>query len=196
MERRPLLAVDVVPVELWYEGPTLLVARKPAGMRLYPEHAGARGTLINALLQANRWLAEMETSVAPGVIYPLRPQDAGLVLVAKTEGAASALKEAYRQARLRFRYRIRTDRPDPPPPAVTVFDHKPYGDTWLWDAESAVGDPAQLAEAWWGDGAAGEFFCYRLELAPDLAPERPEGLTVGLGDPVPLPDLELYTAPT
>ncbi|MCL8209151.1 MAG: hypothetical protein K6V97_13920 [Actinomycetia bacterium] len=195
MEKHPLLPVDTGPLDLWYEGPTFLVADKPPGLPLHPRDAAGRGTLVNRLLQTNRWLAEMETSPAPGVVHRLADPDSGLVLVAKTEEAAARLREWHTAGRIRFRYRVVTGRATPPPPPeeVAVLAQRLYGEWTALDIETPWGDTDRLRTVWLGPDTVARFTCYALTL-PDTLDAPTAGFA--LGRSVPWPRLELYTAPT
>jgi|BEDMetMinimDraft_2_1075160.scaffolds.fasta_scaffold13194_2 hypothetical protein len=195
MEKHPLLGIDPEPLDLWYEGPTFLVAEKPPGIALHPRDPHGRGTLVNRLLQTNRWLAEMETSVAPGIVHRLAEPDSGLVLVAKTDEAAAQLRQWYADGAIRFRYRVVTGRAAPPPPPrdVVIQSSRPYGEWTALDIETAWGDTDRLRTEWLGPQAAARFTCYALTL-PDTAGAPTAHFA--LGRSVPWPRLELYTAPT
>ena len=86
-DKTPIAAIGDLAVTIWHEDGAVVVADKPATMAVHPADAGAANTLVNALLGCNRWLAEMETSYQPGVIYHLNPADRGLVVVAKNDEA-------------------------------------------------------------------------------------------------------------
>lgn len=195
MEKHPLLGVDAGSLDLWYEGPTFLVAEKPPGLPLHPSDPGGRGTLVNRLLQTNRWLAEMETSVAPGIVHRLADPDSGLVLVAKADETAEQLRRWHAEGAIRFRYRVVTGRatPPPPPPDVVVRASRLYEDWTALDIETPWGDTGRLRAEWLGPRTAARFTCYALEL-----PEAADAPTArfALGRSIPWPRLELYTAPT
>ena len=193
-DKTPLIEIASVPLEIWYEGPTFVVADKPAGMAVHPENAQGRGTLVNALLQSNRWLAEMETSVSPGVIHRLADEDRGLVIVAKTDEMAETLRAQYKAGALKFSYRVRLHasvktRAEAP---VTVFDRRVYQDgTAVMDIDSSVGDTRVLRSMWLlGDPGPVYFVLYRLEV-----PMGSRVMSVAMGSRMWLPDIELYTAP-
>lgn len=195
-EKTPLLTRDETPIELWYEGPTWLVAEKPSGMAMHPSTPEGRGTLANALFQLNRWLADMETSVSPGIIHRLRDADQGLVVVAKNEEQAETLREAYTKKSMVFRYRVSAPAEAKPvwPEGVTTYDQHRYGERTVYDLETPVGDTAELVQTMWPteDPEAIRFVCYQVEV-----PEEPHRhRLVASGHRIRLPQLELYTAPT
>jgi 23S rRNA-/tRNA-specific pseudouridylate synthase len=192
-DKKPLIAVSPIPVEIWYEGPTLVVADKPPGMAVYPETPESRDTLVNALLQSNRWLANMERSQAPGVLHALHPADRGLVAVAKTEDAFATVQDLLAQGRLTFSYRVtlpNTLRVDDTA-AVTIVDQVTYGDTRVVDLDTPVGDTRTLRQTWLRGTTEDVYFVlYRLAI-----PVEEGVLEIALGDRTPLPQIDLYTAP-
>lgn len=192
----PLLPVDnELAIDLWYEGPTFLIADKPFGVSVYPMESHSRGTLVNALLQSNRWLAEMETSISPGVIHVLRPEDRGLTLVAKSDDMASELRELYQKSAITFSYRVQVPSSTQPTvtDAVRIFDTHAYGELTIYDIDSPVGDTEEVARKWLGPEAMSlaRFVCYRMTV-----PTPTKMFQIGLGERVLLPDIDLYTAPT
>lgn len=197
MEKRPIIAIDNVPIELWYEGPTYLVVDKPAAMAVHPETPEETGTLVNALLQSNRWLAEMETSLAPGVIHRFRPQDRGLMVVAKSDDVVESLRSAEQASEMTFRYRVVVPgrRPLRKYPDVHVIHERDYGDTTVYDIESAHGNTAEIIKGWLGseDSEAVRFVCYDVDLPIPGSDKRHR---IQMGRSVPLPSLDLYTVPT
>lgn len=170
-----------------------MVAYKPQGMAVFSADADADDNLVNGLLQSNRWLAEMETSHRPGVIHTLAAHDQGLVLVAKSDETAEALRTDYRQGHLTFSYRVRLSTPVKfhTGISVTVHDRRSFPDgTEVLDIDSAIGDTDRLRNEWLVDGSGAHFVLYRI-----VAPVDGHPLTVALGDRIPVPQIELYTAP-
>ncbi len=195
MDKTPLLPIDnTLAVTLWYEGPTFLIADKPFGMPTYPDDAKSRGTLVNALLQNNRWLAEMETSTTPGVVHHLRDDDRGLTLVAKSDEMAETLRTTYHEKSITFSYRVRVPSEIIPQPTnlVTVYDQHPYDEITVYDIDSALGDTRELSREWLGDSdSSARFVCYQMDFPTPSKPFR-----IGLAQRVILPSIDLYTAPT
>ncbi|PSR22641.1 MAG: hypothetical protein C7B45_06200 [Sulfobacillus acidophilus] len=181
-------------MDIWYEGPSYVVADKPPGMLVHPADAHGTGTLVNVLLQSNRWLAEMEHSYFPGVIHRLRESDRGLVLVAKTDEVAQTLREQHQAGELTFSYRVQlpasiaTHKQAP----VTVLDHKVYDDGFtVMDIDTPIGDTDRLREEWLGSGVNGAHFVLYQMTVPDRIQPR----VIATARRIPLPDIELYTAP-
>jgi len=91
-----LAAVDVLdarpedlPVAVVYEDDALLVVDKIAGMVTHPAHGARDGTLVNALLA--RVGALPGDPLRGGLVHRLDRDTSGLLVVAKTEAALSAL---------------------------------------------------------------------------------------------------------
>lgn len=181
------------PLDLWYEGPTVVVADKPATMAVYPERPVSTGTLVNSLLGQNRWLADMETSRSPGVIHHLAREDRGLVVVAKSEEEASILRQRYAEEKFLFSYRVQIPQGVTPLNCsrVTVLDHQEDEQGALYDIDSVIGDTRQLRHEWLGDSETSAYFvAYRVRV-----PAAAKTLDIGLGTRITLPAIDLYTAP-
>jgi hypothetical protein len=197
MDRRPLLAIDEAPVTLLFEGSPFLVAEKPRGMPVHPQGPEGRGTLANALFQSNRWLAGMETSHTPGVVHVLRPEDRGLVLVAKSDPAWDELRAAHAAGRISFRFRVELPADAAlPEGGVRVAGQRTYGDRRVVDIDTTCGDTGELTQRWLGervDPAAVAWTCYEIDTP---VPGDGGRFRVALGERVPLPDLDVFAAPT
>jgi 23S rRNA pseudouridine1911/1915/1917 synthase len=77
------IALDVV-----YEDDTLLVINKPAGLVVHPGSGNWEGTLLNALLHHAPHLSEVPRA---GIVHRLDKDTSGLLVVAKTIPAQTAL---------------------------------------------------------------------------------------------------------
>jgi 23S rRNA pseudouridine1911/1915/1917 synthase len=91
-----LPAVDVVkaqPIELdlVHQDPAVLVINKPAGLVVHPGAGNNSGTLQNALLHFDPNLAELPRS---GIVHRLDKDTTGLMVVARTVPAHTALVRA------------------------------------------------------------------------------------------------------
>ncbi|MDA8205514.1 MAG: pseudouridine synthase [Thermaerobacter sp.] len=193
MEKVSQLPVGTMTLDLWYEGSGFVVADKPQGMAVHPDNIGGNYTLVNGLLQSNRWLAEMETSNAPGVIHRLLPEDRGLVVVAKTDEMADTLRNLYQDHALTFSYRVRLPQAIVPVSTelVTVRDHQVYDQVAVWDIDSPLGDTERLRTEWLKNTSAASYFvAYQIDI-----PSPQKHTQVGLGDRVWLPSIDLYTVP-
>ena len=87
-----------------YEDDHVIVVDKPAGMAV---HAGAGrrdGTLVNGLLARYLDLANLEPVERPGIVHRLDADTSGLMVVARTLAATSALSAAIRAREVDRRY--------------------------------------------------------------------------------------------
>jgi 23S rRNA pseudouridine1911/1915/1917 synthase len=92
-EARPLEALPQdLPISIVYEDEALLVVDKAAGMVTHPAHGARDGTLVNALL-AHAGALPGEPLRA-GLVHRLDRDTSGLLIVAKTERALTALGKA------------------------------------------------------------------------------------------------------
>ena len=101
-----------------YEDNHIIVADKPAGM---PVHAGAGRqdkTLVNGLLARYPELANLEPSERPGIVHRLDADTSGLMVVARTPDAATALSAAIKAREVDRRYTAMVLGKMPPRPGV------------------------------------------------------------------------------
>lgn len=102
-ERAPLTAIpEAIDISIVYEDDDLLVVDKPAGMITHPAHGATSGTLVNALLAHFGELPG--DAVRPGLIHRLDRDTSGLLIVAKTQRALSALGHSMRARHIHREY--------------------------------------------------------------------------------------------
>ncbi len=97
VEARP----EPIPLDIAYEDEELLVVNKPAGLVVHPGSGNAGGTLMNALLHHATQLAELPRA---GIVHRLDKDTTGLLLVAKTLPALTALTRLLSQRDISRRY--------------------------------------------------------------------------------------------
>ncbi|HTX56786.1 MAG TPA: RluA family pseudouridine synthase, partial [Candidatus Acidoferrales bacterium] len=101
--RKPLEALpEAIDVPILYEDDDLLVVDKPAGMVTHPAHGATSGTLVNALLAHIGTLPG--DPLRPGLVHRLDRDTSGLMVVAKTPAALSALGIAMKARRIKREY--------------------------------------------------------------------------------------------
>ncbi len=95
MERPPReieLKAEKIPLDIVYEDEQVLVINKPMGMVVHPGHGNYTGTLVNALMY---YLSDLplfnSDNPRPGLVHRLDKDTTGLMVIAKTEAAASDL---------------------------------------------------------------------------------------------------------
>ena len=81
-----------------FEDDDLLAIDKPPGVAVHPGPGHATGTIVNALLGREGPLSTMGGDERPGIVHRLDKDTSGVMLVAKTDAAHSALSQQF-QAR-------------------------------------------------------------------------------------------------
>ena len=81
-------APEDIPLAIVHEDATLLVVNKPAGLVVHPGSGNWSGTLLNALLRHAPALARVPRA---GIVHRLDKDTSGLMVVAKTPAAQTAL---------------------------------------------------------------------------------------------------------
>lgn len=99
---RLLAQPESIDVPIVYEDDDVIVVDKPAGMVTHPAHGATSGTLINALLGHVRDLPG--DVLRPGLVHRLDRDTSGLLVVAKTEAALSALGKAMKARHISREY--------------------------------------------------------------------------------------------
>ena len=79
---------EVIPLDVIFEDDALLVVNKPAGLVVHPGAGNVTGTLMNGLLHH---VPSLEQLPRAGIIHRLDKDTSGLLLVAKTLPAHTAL---------------------------------------------------------------------------------------------------------
>lgn len=91
-------------VPIRYEDEHLAVVAKPAGLVMHPTPARRRGTLVNRLLGMGVPLAPAGGPLRPGIVHRLDAGTSGLVVIAKTDEAFTALRDLFRRHAVDRRY--------------------------------------------------------------------------------------------
>jgi 23S rRNA pseudouridine1911/1915/1917 synthase len=97
---------QAIPFPILYEDADLIVLDKPAGLVVHPAPGNVDGTLVNALLA---YCGEQFTGIGderrPGIVHRLDKDTSGIMVVAKTQSANSALTAAFAARNLDRAYR-------------------------------------------------------------------------------------------
>lgn len=93
---------EQIPLEVVHEDDAILVIDKPAGLVVHPGPGNRRGTLVNALLHHAPELAGVPRA---GVVHRLDKDTSGLLAVAKTLEAQTALVRQLAARTVRREYR-------------------------------------------------------------------------------------------
>ncbi len=100
----PVVAVEpeAIPLEIVHQDPALLVIAKPAGLVVHPGAGNRAGTLQNALLAFDERLATLPRA---GLIHRLDKDTSGLLLIARTPAAQTALVAQLERREIHRTYR-------------------------------------------------------------------------------------------
>lgn len=82
---------EPIPLDIVFEDATLLVVHKPAGLVVHPAAGHWSGTLLNGLLAHHAGAASLARA---GIVHRLDKDTSGLMVVAKTQLAQTALTRA------------------------------------------------------------------------------------------------------
>jgi len=91
-------------IDVLYEDEHLAVVAKPAGMVTHPTASRRTGTLVNRLLALGVPLSTRGGADRPGIVHRLDAGTSGVMLVAKTDEAHSALSAMFRRHAVQRRY--------------------------------------------------------------------------------------------
>ncbi len=94
-------AAQKLSLDIIYEDDSIVVLNKPAGMTVHPGAGRPDGTLLNALLHR---YPQVRTLPRGGLVHRLDKDTSGLLVVALTAQAHTALTEAMEQRRIRREY--------------------------------------------------------------------------------------------
>jgi 23S rRNA pseudouridine1911/1915/1917 synthase len=97
---QPYLAEDIA-LDIVYEDDTILVINKPVGLVVHPGSGNWEGTLLNALLHYAPQLAEVPRA---GIVHRLDKDTSGLLVVAKTIPAQTALVRQLQERSVKREY--------------------------------------------------------------------------------------------
>ena len=85
---------EAIPLDIVYEDAAIMILNKPAGLVVHPAAGNWSGTLVNALLHYN---AGLEMLPRAGIVHRLDKDTTGLMVVAKTLEAHTALVAALQE---------------------------------------------------------------------------------------------------
>jgi 23S rRNA pseudouridine1911/1915/1917 synthase len=97
-----------------YEDTDIVVVGKPAGVAAHPTPGWTGPTVLEGLLAAGHTVATSGAAERQGIVHRLDANTTGLMVVAKSEPAYSALKRAFRERQVDKRYHALVQgHPDP-----------------------------------------------------------------------------------
>lgn len=103
-ETPPQVAPEQIPLDVIYEDDDLLVVNKPAGMVIHPSYGHQSGTLVNAVLAHCPQNLDIGGADRAGVVHRLDKDTSGLIIVAKSEAAHSALQRQFKRRQVKKTY--------------------------------------------------------------------------------------------
>ena len=111
----PALAPEPVPgLAIVAEDADILVVDKPAGVAAHPTPGWSGPTVLEGLLATGHTIATSGAAERQGIVHRLDAGTSGLMVVAKSEPAYSALKRAFRERAVDKRYHALVQgHPDP-----------------------------------------------------------------------------------
>ena len=87
---------QAIPLAILFEDRDLIVLDKPPGLVVHPAPGNQDGTLVNAVLaHAGEDLSGIGGEARPGIVHRLDKDTSGVMVVAKTERAHTALSAAF-----------------------------------------------------------------------------------------------------
>ena len=89
-----------IPLAVAYEDETLVVIDKPAGLAVHPGPGHPDSTLVNGLLAHCPDIQGIGGQIRPGIVHRLDKDTSGLLMVAKTAPAHSALSAQLKDRRV------------------------------------------------------------------------------------------------
>jgi 23S rRNA pseudouridine1911/1915/1917 synthase len=107
-------AARVPGLEVVYEDDDIVVVDKPAGVAAHPTPGWTGPTVLGGLLATGHTVATGGAAERQGIVHRLDANTTGLMVVAKSERAYSALKRAFREREVDKRYHALVQgHPDP-----------------------------------------------------------------------------------
>lgn len=104
-EAAPQPTPEPLPLDIVYEDESILVVNKPAGMVVHQAPGHTHETLVNALLYHRPALVEAGLDPQrPGIVHRLDRDTSGLLVIAKTPEALTALQRQFRRRQVDKRY--------------------------------------------------------------------------------------------
>lgn len=100
IELRP----ENIPLSIVFEDDDLLIVNKQKGLVVHPSESYPKGTLVNALLNYTKKLANEAGENRPGIVHRLDKDTSGLLVVAKTNIAYKPLVEQFAERKVIRKY--------------------------------------------------------------------------------------------
>jgi 23S rRNA pseudouridine1911/1915/1917 synthase len=112
--RQPGPPEPVEGLTVLYEDDDIIIVDKPRGVAAHPTPGWTGPTIIGGLIAAGHTVAASGAAERQGIVHRLDANTTGVMVVAKSERAYSALKRAFRERRVDKRYHALVQgHPDP-----------------------------------------------------------------------------------
>ena len=99
------LTAEDIPLDILYEDDFYIALNKPAGMVVHPGNGNKNHTVVNALLYYAKSLSAGTHRARPGIVHRIDKDTSGVLMVAKTDEAHTALSRLFMHRRIYKEYR-------------------------------------------------------------------------------------------
>jgi len=96
-DKPPETLPESIALDVIYEDDDLLVVNKPAGMVVHPAYGHRSGTLVNAILAHCPQTENVGGADRAGIVHRLDKDTSGVILVAKSQEAHTALQHQFKK---------------------------------------------------------------------------------------------------
>ena len=104
-KEKNILHGENIPLEILYEDKFMAIVNKQAGLVVHPAAGNQDGTLVNALIYYFGENLSSNDPARPGIVHRLDKETSGLLIVAKTNQAHSAMSELFQSRKIEKHYR-------------------------------------------------------------------------------------------
>ncbi len=120
--KKTILKGENIPLEIIFEDEFLAIINKQPGIVVHPATGNHNGTLVNALIHYFGKNLSSNDPERPGIVHRLDKETSGLLVVAKTNEAHSALSELFQNREIEKHYRaIVVGTPNKESEEITTF---------------------------------------------------------------------------
>lgn len=99
-----ILTGQKIPLDVIFEDTDILIVNKKAGQVVHPGPGHREGTLVHALLGAQRSLSDVGGSERPGIVHRLDKDTSGLLVIAKNNRIHCQLTRLFQSRSIRKTY--------------------------------------------------------------------------------------------